>query len=476
MSISFETLGNATIMVFQDGEPVLATDPWMVGTAYFGSWALERPLTQDQINNIKKCKYIWFSHGHPDHLHTDSVDMLPRTIELLVPDLYNSDIPSHLREMGFTVRVLKYREWLPATDKVRICCLDNINQDAILAIDTPDGIIINKNDSPLCGELGFLRNLIKKHPRNRAYLTALYSGGADMMNIVDASGQRIIAPPQDFEIGKAMKIAREAERLGVGSFCCSSAQHVYARADTLWANEYGMDWRTLEKYWNRPDVRLIRPFVTINMSSGEVTYNDSGADTIPEGIDRTGDDDWNEKPDEADWNRISDFFLKFETLRDDVDIIAVTIGGERRDFTLNPSVRAVPKEKLRIVHFTAPRKSFMETITWGYFDDMLIGNFMKTELVNVTLYPNFSPKIAKYGGNAKIFTNQDMAKFRWHYLSRNPGVYLSMTLSAWFENTVVDGMRKLTERLGVKPFFKWIYRKAIGDLTPLGADLWREKK
>ncbi|HEX4890976.1 MAG TPA: MBL fold metallo-hydrolase, partial [Alphaproteobacteria bacterium] len=84
MSISFETLGNATILMFEDGKPQFATDPWMTGTAYYGSWALENPLSASQIENIKKCKYIWFSHGHPDHLHIDSIDMLDRGTTLLV--------------------------------------------------------------------------------------------------------------------------------------------------------------------------------------------------------------------------------------------------------------------------------------------------------------------------------------------------------------------------------------------------------
>jgi hypothetical protein len=35
--IKFETLGNATLQVFEADRPVLATDPWLVGTAYFGA-------------------------------------------------------------------------------------------------------------------------------------------------------------------------------------------------------------------------------------------------------------------------------------------------------------------------------------------------------------------------------------------------------------------------------------------------------
>lgn len=468
MSISFETMGNATILMCEDGKPQLATDPWMIGTAYYGSWALENPLSKQQIEHIKQCKYIWFSHGHPDHLHTDSVDMLPRSTILLVPDLYKSEIPAHLREMGFNVRVLKYREWFPITDKIRICCVDNINQDAILAIDTDEGIIINKNDSPFCGEFRFLRSLVKKHPRNRTYMTSLYAGGGDMENIVDSAGRRVMPPAKDFELGKALLVAREADRLGVGTYCCSSSQHVYVRADSVWANEYALHWSELEKYWNRPDIRLVRPYVTIDMATGAVAYNTPEPEAIPRDLTKTGEDDWNETLDEADWKKVFDFFQKHETLRGDVDIIGVTVGGERRDVPMNQRAGSIPRGKLRIVHFMAPKKSFMDAVTWGYFDDLMIGNFMKTELVNMTLYPNFTPKLAKYGGNGKAFTNRDLAKFNRHYFWRNPYAYLAMKLSAWFDNVVVDGLRVITQKTGGKAFLKWVYRTALGDIIPGG--------
>src|SRR4051794_31492460 len=35
--LGFDTIGNATLIAY-DGGPVLATDPWLDGPAYFGSW------------------------------------------------------------------------------------------------------------------------------------------------------------------------------------------------------------------------------------------------------------------------------------------------------------------------------------------------------------------------------------------------------------------------------------------------------
>jgi len=58
MSAQFETLGNASVIVFSDGKPVLATDPWLTGTCYFGSWALDHPMSRRQIQNFVDAGWI----------------------------------------------------------------------------------------------------------------------------------------------------------------------------------------------------------------------------------------------------------------------------------------------------------------------------------------------------------------------------------------------------------------------------------
>jgi len=62
--LGFETVGNATIITY-DGEPVLATDPWINRDLYFGNWGLSHEVPAKQIASIKACKYIWASHGIP---------------------------------------------------------------------------------------------------------------------------------------------------------------------------------------------------------------------------------------------------------------------------------------------------------------------------------------------------------------------------------------------------------------------------
>jgi hypothetical protein len=463
MNETFETLGNATLQFFADGRPVLVTDPWLVGTCYFGSWALDHALTDRQIANALGSDYVWISHGHPDHLHHESLDLFPKGKHFLVPDHYDPEIKSFLTDKGFTVTVLKYREWFEVSPTVQVMCLDNINQDSILIVRLGDALVINQNDSPTAGEVSFLRGLIKRHPNDKTYLAALCSIDADMFNFVDNAGRSIAGPPDERKPGAIWNVARNADRLGVKNFCCSSSQHIYVRADSVWANDYRISWQDIQRHWSRPNVRLIEPFVTVDTGTGVVTANQS----VHDGGDRsqistdTGGDDWSATLSQEEWGIVEAFFRRFELIPKYVDFIEVAIGGETRRFDLNPD-RPAGRDS-RGIRFYAPRQSFMETMKWGFFDDLLIGNFMKVHLTNTSLYPRFTPLVAKLGGNAKVYTKAQYARFRLRYLRRNFWGTLSYLLEPEKNYVILPWLRDRSEKIGLKKPLKYAYRSMLGD-------------
>ena len=61
--IGFETIGNATVTVFDD-KPMLSTDPWIFGNPYFGSWGHSYKITKPQLDNIKNSKYFFKKIRH----------------------------------------------------------------------------------------------------------------------------------------------------------------------------------------------------------------------------------------------------------------------------------------------------------------------------------------------------------------------------------------------------------------------------
>src|SRR6266536_5212780 len=95
MDIGFETIGNATLICHDKG-PMLVTDPWITGPAYFGSWTRSHEIPTEQLESIKRCKFVWISHGHPDHLSDDSITLLKEK-KFLLPDHRSEEHTSELQ-------------------------------------------------------------------------------------------------------------------------------------------------------------------------------------------------------------------------------------------------------------------------------------------------------------------------------------------------------------------------------------------
>ena len=440
-------MGNALLQLFDNGKPVLATDPWLKGTCYFGSWALDHALTESQIQNVIRSPFIWISHGHPDHLHLDSLQLFPRDKRprILIPDHYASEIREFLEGEGFPVQVLKFKKWTDLTPGLRVMCMENMNQDAMLLIEAGDALVINKNDAPLYGEENFLKNLVSRY--SKSYLLALCAMDADMLNYIDENGNPLLPDVDEAKAAVIRLTSQLSTFLKVKHFCCFSSQHVYIRQDSIWANPYRVTYADMKKYWDSPAI-LIEPFVTVNLESGAVTANYPSHQTDMSQItDGTGDDDWAQPMSPEDWRQLEAFVRKFKILESEVDFIRFTVAGESRTFEMK-TAGATPS-KPRGVNFIVPRNSLMETVKYGYFDDLLIGNFMKTQLINMKLYPKFSPYLAKFGGSAKVYTRLQLMQFFFHYFKLSPVSYVRSRVESFWVYTLRNRLRNILVDVGL---------------------------
>jgi glyoxylase-like metal-dependent hydrolase (beta-lactamase superfamily II) len=145
MELGFETIGNATLVCHDNG-PVLVTDPWTTGTAYFGSWGLSHAIPDDVMASIRACRYVWVSHGHPDHMSPRSLDSLSHA-EILLPDHVSGLIREGLKERGLKVRVLEDCRWIQLSERIRVMSIADYIQDAILLVDLDGRLIVNLNDA-----------------------------------------------------------------------------------------------------------------------------------------------------------------------------------------------------------------------------------------------------------------------------------------------------------------------------------------
>jgi hypothetical protein len=422
MRIGFDTIGNATVIVY-DGEAVLATDPWVVGSAYFGSWRTSHQIPEEQLAAVKNCKFVWFSHGHPDHLNGDSLPLF-KGKKILLPDHVGGRIRNDLSKHGHDVGVLPNRKWVQLSDHVSILCISDYYQDAILLIDVNGRLLVDTNDAIDRGWGRFARSIVKQFPIS--VLLALFGhGDADMINFYDQEGHYIL-PKAARKLPVGMTIKQAAESWGVKYCIPFSSMHEYQRTDSIWANEYITHLSDYAKGFSSRTTELLPAYIRFDCEADEWREIDppkaQQAVYEPEHFG----DNWQDVLTAEDLQRVSGYFQKIQHLETFLDFVNVRVGG--RD-----NVMPIGRKKFnRGITFEVPRSSLLVATEYQVFDDLLIGNFMKTTLhgkwPKSRLYPDFTPYVARYSDNASSRTKEELDAYFEEYRKREPLEYLRHTL------------------------------------------------
>jgi hypothetical protein len=414
-TLGFETIGNATVII-HDGVPLLATDPWIAGDAYFGSWAPSYETPSEQMDHILKCPYLWFSHGHPDHLNAVSVDRLAdKTI--LLPDHVGGRIRRDLDALGLKTRVLPSGIWVPLSSRVSIMCLPDHNQDATLLIALGDCVIVNLNDGMARGWRSTLLRAVR--PFRRRYLLALCGyGDADMLNFYDEDGRFI--PPR---AALRSPVGRQYNRL-MRRFACThaipfSCFHRYQRADSIHCAVFETPVEAHVVGFDPKVGELLPPFVSVDAERDAVGPIEPAKTVIAARPPEDFGDDWSEPLDADEVRRASDYFRRKQHLARHIGYVRLRVGGKETVVSLDKSLHH------RGVTFEAPRHSLMTAIDHAVFDDMLIGNFMKTTLHGLnSLYPDFTPYVAKYADNGQAESEAELRRYFAAYRRTDLGYVL----------------------------------------------------
>ena len=410
---AFETIGNATVIV-HDGSPLLATDPWLSGSAYFGSWILSHEIPEEQLASIRACPYLWISHGHPDHLHVESLATLAdKTI--LLADHVGGRIRDSLTNDGYRVKVLPDRRWVPLSPRVRIMALADPYQDSVLLIDMDGVLIIDAND---CNDRGWGPTARREARRSRRpILLALAGyGDADMINYFDERGERI-PPKAARKIPPGIGIIAKLHNLGAQAFVPFATMHRYQRDDSIWANEYTTPIDAFSLGFTDTSRELLPAFIRYDVRTHTVTQIDPAENPIEPKSSREFGDDWDERLSPSDVEVIGNYFEGFDLLHDVVDTVTFRVGGVDHAFEVGENTG-------RSVRFDTPRRSLVDTAEWKIFDDLLIGNFMRTTLSGDwptnSLRPDFSSRVAKYADNGLAHTEADVERYLAAYRRRSP--------------------------------------------------------
>jgi L-ascorbate metabolism protein UlaG (beta-lactamase superfamily) len=422
VDLGFDTVGNATLICYDRG-PLLVTDPWLSGDAYFGSWTLSHEIPEEQAAAARACPFVWVSHGHPDHLSWSSMTEL-RGRTVLLPDHVGGRIEAALRDDGHRVTVLRDREWVSLSDRVRVCTIADYNQDAILLVDLGGRLIVDLNDATDRGWRSFVRRVARHY--DVSFLLQLTGyGDADMINLFDENGQAI--PP----IAAARRpvgadIAIALRDLGIRRFVPFSSMHQYQREDSVWANDHttGLDDYTVGFVPSAGE--LLPAFVRYDGIADSVTPLAPAARPIVPMPPAAFGDDWSDTLDSGDARAVRDYFRSIAHLRRHFARVSVRVGGVEHTVELGGDLCPVS------LTFETPRASLMTAVQHRIFDDLLIGNFMRTTVHGTSdasaLYPHFTPYVGKYADNGGARTDEEVAAYLAEYRRRAPVGYLRHVL------------------------------------------------
>ncbi|MCE3227629.1 MAG: hypothetical protein K0S32_2180 [Bacteroidetes bacterium] len=415
INVGFDTIGNAT-MICYDREPILVTDPWIKGSAYFGSWGLSHEIPEEQMDAISKCRFVWYSHGHPDHLNWDSIETF-KNKEILLPDHYGNRIYNGLKQEGYKVKTLKDKVWYPLSPKIKVMCFSDIFQDAVLLIDINGRLAVNTNDANrLLIWNKAVRKIIKSYDKS-LLLSLTGHGDAEMINFRDSKGELVMPPHLLQKNSLSSLIATNLDYYGVKAFIPFSSLHRYQRSDSIWAEEVSVKMEEYTEAHLKDAARSFPPFVRYNCENDSFEeINPKKNENIIYPPEHFG-DNWTDPLSAEDFIKVKKYFTQVEGLKEYWDFITVVIGGKENTIELKPGHYKVG------VKFEAPRNSFMFSVENNIFEDMLIGNYMKTTWIGKDplsrMYPDTLP-LVKYADNGLAYTKEEVEKYLEEYAKRYP--------------------------------------------------------
>ena len=372
MDLGFDTVGNATLIVYDRG-PLLVTDPWIEGPAYFGSWTQSHDIGEEQRAAIRAARFVWISHGHPDHLSNQSVELL-REATILLPDHVGARIANAFREDGYRVEVLADRRWTRLSDRVRVYCLTDPAQDALILIELGDTILANINDTANSGWLPLVRREIRGH-RKSFVLAASGYGDIRGMNFFDESGNRLdsfasLRSTTRFPIGQ--ENARLTDALGGSHYVPFSSMHQYQRADSVWANASVASLDDYARGYESSRSTVLPGYIRYDAAADCVAALEPGVRPKQVVAPEVFGDVWSDRLDSDEKADVRRYFQSIEGLSAVVDYVDVCVGGE------STIVELASRRFDRGVTFELPRQSLMSAVRYEVFEDLFIGNFMKT--------------------------------------------------------------------------------------------------
>lgn len=267
--MKLETLGHASLLLTSNtGEPILLTDPWLIGSAYWRSWWLQHYPSSEEVEKIETVDFVYLTHEHPDHFHPPSLRKLSHKTVFLCPELPDISMAEYLEEQTYQVKKVAPYKWMKIHEDCSILSIPLWNDDSILLILTQDAFIINLNDakpnSSIIKQINKVRSSLG--PRKTIVLSSYSPAG--IVNSFIENGERLSLRNKLDYVKYLNKLNTS---LSADLFIPFASQVTFLRSDSKWANEYKVSFDDLQTYWDCKTT-LLRPYSKIDFETDEVTF------------------------------------------------------------------------------------------------------------------------------------------------------------------------------------------------------------
>ena len=227
--------------VVHDREPVLATDPWIRGLGLLRELG---PVAPGAAGPGRCDLAAGTRCGSRTAIPTTSTRRRSRasaTPGSSCPTTWAAGSPTTSPATATAVEVLPDATWVRISDRVRVLCIADEGQDAVLLIDVGGELVVNLNDAQDRGWGALVKRVIKAVPALvRAATERVRRRRHDQLRRRRRSTgtERPAAPDARAGSRSGADVARMTETFGATHFVPFSSFHRYQRTDSVWANEW----------------------------------------------------------------------------------------------------------------------------------------------------------------------------------------------------------------------------------------------
>lgn len=225
----FEFVNHSSVILSHDNVS-LAMDPWIEGLVFNNSWNLLTKTPQKSINNLKKSKFVWFSHEHPDHFNPSNLKIFSKDTNFLFQKTIDGRVVKFLKKISPNVKEIKLGEKYKLSKNFLVEIIPFQYLDFMLISRINNLTILNLNDCDIKNK--FQLEFIKKKTGSIDILLVQFSYAIGKSNRESINERKKWAHDILVRLSKNIKFLNPKIVIPFASFC------YFSRYDNFYLNDF----------------------------------------------------------------------------------------------------------------------------------------------------------------------------------------------------------------------------------------------